>query len=297
MLFITKSTRTALRLCVVLIATLLLGAAAPGAGAMTITAPTNGQHFKWTELRPTVTFTPVKGETPKWILVSLDANMSQPVRYCRAFAYSSEIDPLAILGTLPPVQCNEWAVGVDSYGRDVYRALVWNKTYYTQVIYTDVDGKEQKSEVRGFTIDAEPAGNSASETVDRIYQTTVGDGVNKGAAAFVNSGVKVTKIGSTKIGTRTFQIRATHNGDVTAARSYITVKSKAGTRYIKVRQVSPGVVEGIWKQTSKERKQSRFEYQAVLKSVKNGAMVKSQRRVVVIKAGSKAVKPSVIKVS
>lgn len=295
-----RTPRIAIRLVIALIATLSLGALAPGLShALTISAPTNGQHFKHTELRPTVTFSHVQGETPKWVLISLDPNMSQNIRYCRAFAYSNQVDPLAILGTLPPVQCNEWAVGVDSYNRDVYRALVENKTYYFQVIYTDAQGAEQKSEVRGFTIDAPPAGSDAASTVDRITETAVGDGINKGASAFVNSGVRVTKIGSTRVRSNTYRIRVHFTGDVDLLRSYIAVKSGAGTRYVKVAKVSNGIAEGVWKRAGRERRHTQFKYQGVLKSTKNGAMVKSQLRVMVIKNGSasSAAKPSVIKVT
>jgi hypothetical protein len=86
-----------------------------------------------------------------------------------------------------------------------------------------------------------------------------------------------------------FRIRLRHLGTADYSRSYIKVHSAAGTRYLHVTRAKDGSVTALWRLSRAERrlKTKRFTYQAFLKSRKNGSMVRSQARVVLIRAVKK----------
>jgi hypothetical protein len=277
-------------LLVVLAMLFALPATAKAAGA-TLVDPVDGKHFDHLELAPMVQFDPSKTadgktETPKWVLLASDAEMKTTVRYCRQFVW-------AATNGAYHWGCNRWATGVDSYGTDQLRALEAGTVYYWQVVSTGADGtSEVKSDVRSFAIDAEPTGNSVQDVSNQVYGTAFDDGtqLNLGTAAFVNSGVRVTSISSSRLVGMNFRIRLAHLGSVDLSRSYVKVTSRAGTRYLKLAKVSAHGAGTLWKLSAAERRlgTKRYSYQAFLKSRRNGAMVRSQVRVVLIKRGTRA---------
>jgi hypothetical protein len=276
-------------LVVVLAMLFALPATAKAAGA-TLVVPADGAHFDHLELAPMVQFDPSKTadgqtETPNWVLLASDAGMTTTVRYCRQFVWAMDNGAYHW-------GCNRWATGVDSYGNDQLLALEAGKVYFWQVVSTGADGtSEVKSAVRSFAIDAEGANNGVQDISEQVYGTAFDDGtqLNLGAAAFVNSGVKVSSISSTRLAGWNFRIRLTHVGDVDLTRSYIKISSRAGTHYLKVAAVGTGGAGTIWRLNAAERRlgTKRYTYQAFLKSKKNGAMVRSQVRVVVIRSGTR----------
>jgi hypothetical protein len=266
----------------------MLLALAPNAHAAgaTLVEPADGAHLDHLELAPMLQVEPSKDaagktETPKWILLATDAAMTNTVRYCRQFVWASSANAFHW-------GCNKWATGVDAYGNDQLLALEAGKTYYWQAVSNTADGKgEIKSDVRSFAIDADPVGNDVADISKQISGTVFDDGsqLNLGAAALVNSGVRVKSIASSRLAPAAFRIRLSHVGTVDYSRSYVKVTSAAGTRFLKVAPVGTGGAGTVWKLTAAEQRlrTKRFTYQAFLKSTKNGAMVKSQARVVLIR--------------
>lgn len=275
-------------LLVVLAMLFALPVTARAAGA-TLVDPADGRRFDRLELAPMVQFDPSKTadgklETPKWVLLASDAEMKTTVRYCRQFVW-------AATNGAYHWGCNRWATGVDAAGNDQLLALEPGRVYFWQVVSTGADGtSEVKSDVRSFAIEAENADESIPDVSNQVYGTAFDDGsqLNLGAAAFVNSGVKVTKLSSTRLAGWNFRIRLEHVGDVDLSRSYIKVTSRAGTRYLKVAAVGANGAGTVWRLDAKERRlgTKRYQYQAFLKSRKNGAMVRSQVRVIVIRGGT-----------
>ncbi|MCW2922963.1 MAG: hypothetical protein JWM98_367 [Thermoleophilia bacterium] len=257
-------------------------AAAPApTSTATLVDPAEGTHFDHLELAPMLQFDPVKDQTPKWILLASDAGMTQTVRYCRQFVW-------ATFGGAYHWGCNKWATGADQFGNDQLLALEPGKVYYWQVVTKDAAGTgELKTAVRSFAIDAEPTQASVGAISDQVHGTAFDDGtqLNLGAAAFVNSKVRTTGIASSRLSTYAFRIRATHVGLVDYTRSYIKVTSAAGTHYLKVASAGKLTAGTVWRLTASERRlrTKRFTYQAFLRSKHNGAMVRSQLRVVLIR--------------
>jgi hypothetical protein len=204
------------------------------------------------------------------------------VRYCRQFVWASANGAYHW-------GCNRWATGVDQYGNDQLLALEAGKVYYWQVVSKSADGSgEVKSAVRSFAIDPEGEANSVRDISDQVNGTAFDDGsqLNLGAAALVNSGVRVKTIASARLATNAFRIRLSHVGTVDYSRSYIKVTSAAGTRYLKLAKVGTDGAGTVWRLNAAEQRlrNKRFSYQAFLKSTKNGAMVRSPMRVVPIRA-------------
>lgn len=261
--------------------------AAPGAR---LVEPADGHHFDHLERAPMVQFDPSTGEggkteQPKWVLLATDREMTRTVRYCRQFVWATS-------GGAYHWGCNRWATGVDQNGTDQLLALEAGRVYYWQVVSRGADGTgEVRSVVRAFAIDAEATGSSVQDISNRVNGTAFDDGsqLNLGAAALVNSGVRVRTIRSSRLAPVAFRIRLTHIGNVDYSRSYVKVKSAAGTRYLRVGKVGRSGAGTVWRLSAAERrlKTKRFTYQAYLKSTKNGAMVRSQMRVVVIRAKSR----------
>jgi hypothetical protein len=252
-----------------------------GASAATQVDPADGAHFTYLELATMVQFDPATDEHPKWVLLATDPAMKTTVRYCRQFIWAATADKSFHWG------CNRWATGVDQLGNDKLVALEEDHVYYWQVVSTDKDGKEVLSAVRSFAIDKEPVKPTVGEIGEHVMGTVFDDGtqLNLGAAAYVNSGVRVKTISSARLSTYGFRIRLTHLGSADMTRSYIQVKSAAGTRYLKLTPVAGGA-QAVWILNGNERrlKTKRFEYQAYLRSTKNTSLVKSQKRVVLVKA-------------
>jgi hypothetical protein len=84
-----------------------------------------------------------------------------------------------------------------------------------------------------------------------------------------------------------------HLGTIDRSRSYVQVRSAAGTRYLKVRGDTEGRAWALWQLTPAERrlKRKQFTYQAHLRSTANGAMVKSPPRVVLVRPRAAAPAP------
>lgn len=256
--------------------------------AATLVAPAAGAHLEWTQVRPNVAFDPAEGEQPKWVLLALDAEMKQTVRYCRQFSY------VAVEGAYH-YGCNVWAVGVDGYGQDVPRNVEWNKTYYAQVISTK-DTVEVKSEVRAFTIDNVPDAPNPGAVSDQAFGTAFGDGteLNLGAAAFINSGLKTNSIKSFRVKRARFRIEVRFSGPADISKSYIKVKSKAGTHNVQLTPYGPNRARGIWKMTSAEQhlRTRKYSYQAFIKSTKNGALVRTHQMVMLITTSKQPAPPA-----
>lgn len=281
----TTISRVLLALCV--FGALLALPAAAGAAGATLVEPADGHHFDHLERAPMVQFDPSKAadgktEQPKWVLLASDAEMKTTVRYCRQFVW-------ATAGGAYHWGCNRWATGVDQAGNDQLLALEPGRVYYWQVVSTGSDGTgEVKSAVRSFAIDAEAKVDAVDAISSQVHGTAFDDGtqLNLGAAAFVNSGVRVSTISSARLAPTAYRIRLRHVGPVDYSRSYIKVRSAAGTRYLRISKAKDGGIGTVWRLNAAERglRTKRFVYQAYVKSAKNGAMVRSQQRVVVIRA-------------
>ena len=256
--------------------------------AATLVTPADGHHFDHLEVAPMVQFDPGKDtagkqETPKWVLLATDREMTKTVRYCRQFIW-------AMLDGAYHWGCNRWATGADQYGNDQLVPLESNTVYYWQVVSTGTDGKtEVKSAVRAFAVDGEGNAPTVADISAQVHGTAFDDGsyLNLGAAALVNSGVRVSSLQSKRLAAYAFRITGKHQGTVDTTRSYVKLTSAAGTRYLKVANVGEGgSVQAVWRLTAAERRlrTKRFSYQLFLKSTKNGAVVKSQQRVVLLKA-------------
>lgn len=267
---------------------------APVAAGAKLVEPADGHHFDHLEVAPMVQFDPSTGptgktEVPKWVLVATDPEMKTTVRYCRQFVWASANGAFHW-------GCNRWATGADQFGNDQLQPLEAGKVYYWQVVSKDEAGTgEVKSAVRAFAIDAEKTGNDIKDISAQINGTVFDDGtqLNLGAAALVNSGVRVSSINSTKLAPVAFRIRVRHIGAVDYSRSYVKISSAAGTRYLKLNNSEKLGVNALWRLTAAERrlKTKRFTYQAFLKSRKNGSLVRSQHRVVLIRATKKPKPP------
>ncbi|MCW2960388.1 MAG: hypothetical protein JWM90_775 [Thermoleophilia bacterium] len=272
-------------------ALLALPGSALAAGA-TLFGPADGHHFDHLDVAPTVRFDPVKDVVTNWVLLASDREMTKTVRYCRQFFWAAAVAP----GTYG---CNKWATGADQYGNDTLLALEPGQVYYWQVISGITKNGETgtASDVRAFYVDAKPAEKSIEEISNGINGTVFDDGtyLNLGVAAYVNSGVRVQSLASSRLAPYAFRIRGAHLGTgVDYSRSYVMVKSAAGTRYLKVVKTGTAGVGTVWRLTANERrlKSKRFTYQLFLKSTRNGALVKSAPKVVIIKAAVKKKAPS-----
>jgi hypothetical protein len=270
--------------------------AAPSTTGATLVAPADGFHFDHLERAPMVNLTPSKDsagkdEVPRWVLLATDREMTKTVRYCRQFVWA-QTDGVFNWG------CNRWAVGADQAGNDQLQALEPG-VYYWQVVSASATagGADIKSAVRAFAIDPETV--KPEDSIEAISNQVVGtafdDGsyLNLGAAAFVNSGVKVASIKSTRLATFAFRVHVQHEGEIDGSRSYVKVTSAAGSRFLKVKTGADGKAWALLRLTAAERKlrSKRFTYQAHLKSTKNGAIVRSQLRVVLVKAPKPTPKP------
>ena len=249
--------------------------------ALALVAPADGAQLEWMQTRPVVAFDVTQGEKPKWALLATDAAMTKTVRYCRVFG-------MVWANGSWRWGCDTWAIGVDAYGQDIIRPIDANTTYYLQMIYTDAAGVEQKSEVRHFSVAAAQELPSIQELSDQIFGSVFGDGsgLNTGPAAFANSGLKVTSIKSARVSKFRFSIGVGYTGNGDLAKSYVKVTSKAGTRFIPLKAgATGGAASANWLLSAGERalKKREFKYQAFIKSNKNGAMVRSEMRLLVIK--------------
>lgn len=269
--------------------------AAPSSTGATLVYPVDGHHFDHLEVAPMVQFDPSTDsagvrETPRWVLLATDRAMTKTVRYCRQFVWASHEGAFHW-------GCNRWATGVDQAGRDRLQPLESGTVYYWQVVSaSNVEGgADIVSPVRAFSVDAAPKQESIGAISDQVHGTAFDDGtqLNLGAAAYVNSGVRVKRIHSTRIRPHAFRIHVQHLGTIDATRSYVRVKSAAGTRYLRVRAGADGKAWALWRLTAAERKlrTKRFTYQAYLKSTKNGTLVRSPHRVVLIRAPRPKPKP------
>lgn len=263
------------------VALAVLAIAPATAQAATLASPAQGAHLDWVQIRPVVAFDPAQDEKPKWVLLASDDVMTQTVRYCRQF-FAASVAGAYHWG------CSAWAVGVDAYGFDIVRGLENGTTYYWQVVSTDANGAEVKSEVRGFAIDPMPTSQNPTAISDQVWGTVMGDGtnLNTGTAAFVNSGLKVTDIASVRVKRYRFRIVVKYEGGVDLSRSYVRIKSRAGTRYIPTTTYGTNRARAVWTLSTRERRlrSKRFTYQALMKSTKNGAMVRSPVTVLVIRS-------------
>lgn len=280
-----RSLRVAAAL-VAVIATMLVPSTA---SAVTQVAPEDGAHLDWVQLRPTVTFDVADGEKPKWVLLAIDSGMTQTVRYCRQF-----------FATYTPTgwhwACNAWATGTDWMGNDVLRPLAWGKTYYWHVAYTDAADVEQKTAARAFVINNVPNMLDPGTISDQIWGSVVSDGttLNTGAAAFVNSGLRATGLHSVRVTRNRFRIEVAYEGGVDLSRSYVRIRSRAGTRYVRLTAMATKRAQATWIRSTAEQRirPQTYRYQAFLKSTKNGAMVKSELRLLVIRTRTTTTVPT-----
>lgn len=266
---------------VVAVAIAVLVIAPTRSHAVALIAPVDGAKLEWMQTRPVVAFDVTQGEKPKWALLATDEAMTKTVRYCRMFG-AAWVNGSWHWG------CDTWAIGVDGFGQDIIRPIEAEKTYYLQLVYTDADGVEKKTEVRDFTVDAAQELPNINELSDRIFGSVYGDGsgLNTGAAAFANSGLKITSFKPARISKFRFSIGVGFSGNGDLAKSYVKITSKAGTRYIPLKAgATGGAATGNWLLSASERalKKREFTYQAYIKSNKNGAMVRSEMRLLVIK--------------
>jgi hypothetical protein len=250
------------------------------ANAFTLVAPTEGQQVPWMQVRPVVAYDLATGEVPKYALLAQDKAMTKTERYCRQWGS-------AWIGSSWHWGCDAWAVGTDSTGQDIIRPLEDGNKYWLTFTYTDANGKDQTTKPIWFFVQAAPTFEDPSSISDQVMGSVVGDGtnLNLGAAAYVNSKLKVTNIRADRLSTYSLQVSIGYNGGVDLSRSYVKVTSKAGHHYIPLRQVGSGAARAMWTLTGPERKLKRriFSYQAFLKSTKNGAFVKSVVRVIIVK--------------
>lgn len=269
--------------------------ATPSRHGATLVQPVDGHHFDHLEVAPMVQFDPSTDsagvrETPRWVLLATDRAMTATVRYCRQFVWASHEGAFHW-------GCNRWATGVDEAGRDRLQPLESGKVYYWQVVSASnvQGGADIVSPVRAFSVDAEPKRQSIGELSDQVHGTAFDDGtqLNLGAAAYVNSGVRVKRIHSTKLKAFAFRIHVQHLGSIDPTRSYVQVKSAAGTRYLRMRAGADGKAWALWRLTPAERRlrTKRFTYQAYLKSPKNGSLVRSPHRVVLIRGAKPRTAP------
>lgn len=264
-------------------AMLLLALPAAAGAAPTLVEPADGHHWDHLERAPMVTFDPGVDAQPKWVLLAADREMKTTVRYCRQFVWAATQSAGLKWG------CNRWATGVDQAGNDQLLALEPGKAYYWQVVAkkSPTDETEVKSEVRAFYLDAEAEEQSIAEISNTVHGTAFDDGtqLNLGAAAYVNSKVKVGMPKATRLAAYGFRLRVPTSGSIDATRSYVMVKSAAGTRYVKVKKVAGGL-QGVWTLNAAERrlKTKRFTYQVFAKSTANAALVRSRFAVLVIKS-------------
>lgn len=252
---------------------------------VTLVAPADGAHLDTLERAPMLQFDPGTDtaglrEQPKWILLATDAAMTKTVRYCRQFVWASD-------GGAFHWGCNRWATGADAAGNDQLLALEPG-VYYWQVVSKPNSGTtDVTSVVRSFAIDPEKDDPSIADISEQVYGTAFDDGtqLNLGVAAYVNSGVRVKTINSTRLAATAFRISGTHIGAVDLTRSYVKISSAAGTRYLKVASTSSGTVGTVWRLSTAERRlrTKRFTYQLFLRSTKNDALVRSQVRVVLVR--------------
>lgn len=270
-------------------------APAPAAATTTtvgakLVVPADGHHFDHLELAPMVQFDPSTDsagtqETPKWVLLATDRAMTKTVRYCRQFVWAMDAGAYHW-------GCNRWATGADQLGNDQLLPLEAGTVYYWQVVSSSADGKsEAKSAVRAFAIDATNSQPTIADISAQVHGTAFDDGsyLNLGASALVNSGVRVSSLKSTRLAAFAFRITGAHVGAIDVTRSYVKITSAAGTRFLKVANVaSGGSVQAVWRLTPAERRlrTKRFSYQLYLKSAKNGAVVKSPLRLLLVKSAA-----------
>jgi hypothetical protein len=225
-------------------------------------------------------------------------------------------DPLATTasaavpeGTQPAVPagvhwtCRSWSVGADAYGNDQLKPLEWNHTYFWQVVSTkDSDKTEVKSAVRTFTIDKPDDGIDPTAISDKIFGSVKSDGttLNKGDAAFINSGLRVSALSSVRTKPSRSQIRLTWQGGLDLSRSYVRVAGEGTVRILKLHRTSTmGLATATWIRTTRQQKlpNGRYRYQAFVVSVRNGAMVKSElHEVVIVGPKQKASKTSATRI-
>lgn len=274
-----QTERPYLRRALILAASLLvlLAPALSSANALAITPvyPSAGQQLDGLMVNPTVAFDIATGEKPKWVLLGLDPEMTQTVRYCRAFFAAMTSN-----STRWHYACNSWATGVDAYGQDIIKPLTSGKTYYWQVVYTDSAGVEQKSAVNTFTI----------KPWDSTTSSTSGSTLNTGAAAYALSGVRIPYIASRRIHSRLFQINVTYVGAMKRYSGYVIVTGRgvlSGYKKIKLNPVTgqPGKLRAVWYRSAGEAAipNASYYYQAFVISAKNGAKVRSQKVSIVIR--------------
>ena len=207
---------------------------APGEGARLV-EPAAGAHVDHLTTAPMVQFDPGidkagKQETPRWVLLATDAEMQSTIRYCRNFVWAVSGQSATSTGTFH-WGCNQWSAGTNQLGQDQLQPLEPGRAYFWQVVSkSNTEGApDVLSRVRVFYIDKDDT-ESIEEISNRIMGTAVDDGtyLNLGAAAYVNSKVRVKTIKSQRLGRWTFRIRGTHLGGVDHSRSYVVVKSAAG---------------------------------------------------------------------
>lgn len=263
-------------------------AATAGATPVNLVEPAAGTHFDHLDLAPMVQFDPGKDADgrvlkPRWVLLATDPEMRSTVRYCRQFVWASS-------GGAFHWGCNRWATGVSQLGIDQLFALEPGTVYYWQVVSKSnvADAPDVTSDVRSFAIDAAPSGSSIAEISNQVYSNALGegDGLNVGAASFTRSGVRISNMRSSRISTFAFRINVTHEGAIDPSRSWVKIKSAAGTRFVSVAASGSGAVRGVFRLTAAERRlrTKRFVYQTFLRSQRNGAMVRSPQRVLLIRS-------------
>jgi len=83
-----------------------------------------------------------------------------------------------------------------------------------------------------------------------------------------------------------FRFNTNYIGPIYVNRSYVKVTSRAGTRYLPVKTLYGKTIRAVWKLNATERRlrTKRFTYQVFLKSRKNGALVRSAPRVLLIRS-------------
>lgn len=258
-----------------------------GAQAMTIAAPTQGQHFTHLELHPTIVVRPDAGETPKWAIVATDAGFASgtQVRYCRNWAMQLRADYSGLDWT-----CVGLAKGTDIFGGDVIEGLDPGTVYYLKIVFTDSTGSEKSTDPLGFVIDKAPKETDPAATLLKISTALENGGqLNAGAAAYAQSGLRVTHLRSIRVRGNVHRISVAYFGKIDVAGSYVLIRGPRGTTRHKLYRSGAWGLVAYWKRPGNRDAMNpngaRYTYQAVLTSARNGAHVRSEASVMLFPNG------------
>lgn len=255
------------------------------ASALTVVSPAAGEVIAWPQFNPAVAVSLAEGESVKWVVLYADEALTQPTRFC-----SEIVDVPIRQGDEWYVHrgCDGWAIGRNTLGLLEYRSLKPGTTYYMQVTYTDKDGAEHVTDMRSFSLAATPDWMDPASVSELACQVAGCDGdPNVGPAAFALSGVKTPSVKIGRMASNRFRFAVAFNGGVDLEQSYVLVRSRAGTRKLPLVTTGVGTAHANWTRSKREQKlrasQQVYRYQLMLKSTKNGAMVRSKLHIAVIK--------------